>query len=253
VLSGSYYQSLSTSSPHQIWSAAMVVSPLLRGMFGLQSDAAKRTLTFTPHVPADWTSFGIGNVQVGTTKLDLRYSKDPGGISLEVKTSDGASCNLDFQPAVSLRAKVLGVEFNGQRVPFLVEENGIDQHVIARITAAGGSNSLRIRTRDDFGLSYSAILPRMGASSEGLRVISETWTAARDRLAVSVSGLAGGRYVLNVWNGGQITAVEGGRLVKAQNEKTELILELPKKSADVTSYATISIQFESQKQRRTNR
>src|SRR5712664_3562414 len=39
VLSGDYYQPLSTSSPHQIWSAAMVVSPLLRGMFGLSTDA----------------------------------------------------------------------------------------------------------------------------------------------------------------------------------------------------------------------
>src|SRR5260370_28658379 len=39
VLSGANYQSPSTSSPHQIWSAAMVVSPLLRGMFGLRTDA----------------------------------------------------------------------------------------------------------------------------------------------------------------------------------------------------------------------
>jgi len=31
VLSGDQYQPLSTSSPHQIWSAAMVISPLLRG------------------------------------------------------------------------------------------------------------------------------------------------------------------------------------------------------------------------------
>src|SRR5206468_2885967 len=59
VLSGAYYQSLSTSSPHQIWSAAMVVSPLMRGLFGLAPDAAAGTLTFAPHVPADWTSFAI--------------------------------------------------------------------------------------------------------------------------------------------------------------------------------------------------
>src|SRR5713226_1760055 len=39
VLSGDYYQPLSTSSPHQIWSAAMVVSPILRGMLGLEVDA----------------------------------------------------------------------------------------------------------------------------------------------------------------------------------------------------------------------
>ena len=41
VLSGDYYQPLSTSSPHQIWSAAMVISPLLRGLFGLEADAGR--------------------------------------------------------------------------------------------------------------------------------------------------------------------------------------------------------------------
>ena len=255
VLSGSNYQSLSTSSPHQIWSAAMVVGPLLRGMFGLQVDAAKVTLTLAPHIPADWTSFRIGNVQVGSARLDLHYSKDPGGITLEVKAAGEASCNVDFQPAVSLRAKVLGVEFNGRPVPFLAEANSIDQHVIIRITVAGGSNSLRIRTLDDFGLSYSAMLPAIGATSEGLRIVSETWTAARDRLTLNATGLAGGRYVLNVWNGEQITAVEGARLVKAADGKTELILELPKKSGEPTSYTAISIQFASinKKRERTKR
>src|SRR6266478_604215 len=243
VLSGSNYQSLSTSSPHQIWSAAMVVGPLLRGMFGLQVDAAKATLTLAPHVPADWTSFRIGNAQVGSARLDLRYSKDTAGIILEVKAASDASCNLDFQPAVSVRAKVLGVEFNGRPVAFLAQSNNIDQHVIVRITVAGGSNSLRIRTRDDFGLSYSATLPAIGATSEGLRIVSETWTAARDRLTLNTTGLAGSRYILNVWNGGQITAVEGARLVKAPDGKTELILELPMRGAEPTSYAAISIQF----------
>ena len=55
VLSGDYYQSFATSSPHQIWSSAMVVSPILRGMFGLQTDAEKHEITLAPHVPADWT------------------------------------------------------------------------------------------------------------------------------------------------------------------------------------------------------
>src|SRR5437879_13368051 len=39
VLSGDCHQALCTSSPHQIWSAAMVVSPVLRGMLGLDVGA----------------------------------------------------------------------------------------------------------------------------------------------------------------------------------------------------------------------
>jgi glycogen debranching enzyme len=255
VLSGSYYQSLSTSSPHQIWSAAMVVSPLLRGMFGLQADAVTGTLTFAPHVPAGWTSFGIRGVPVGREKLDLQYSKDPGGIALEVKASSDAPSLIDFQPAVSLRTKILGVEFNGQRVPFLIETNGIDQHVIARITVAGGSNSLRIRTRDDFGLSYSSTLPTTGATSQGLRILSETWTPTRDRLTLNASGHPGSQYILTVWNSEQIASVDGAKLFKTEDGRTELILDLPKMGGATSSTATISIQFASndKKRERTKR
>ena len=76
VLSGDYYQPLSTSSPHQIWSAAMVISPLLRGLFGLQTDAGARRVTLAPHVPANWTRFTLDNVRVGQCRSAAGLSKE---------------------------------------------------------------------------------------------------------------------------------------------------------------------------------
>ena len=253
VLSGSDYQSLSTSSPHQIWSEAMVVSPLLRGMLGLDADAANATLTFSPHVPADWTSLGIRNVQVGSAKLDLHYAKDTGGITLEVKAAGDASCTIDFQPAVSLRAKTLGVEWNGRATAFHVQSNEEDQHVVARVTIAGGQHTVRIRTQDDFGLSYDATLPAQGAASRGLRILSEAWSAARDRLTVEVSGIAGGRYELSVWNPGQMASADGVRMVKEADGRTLLLLDLPNNGDAAVSYATFSIQFAPANKRRAKR
>jgi len=211
----------------------------------LQTDAAAETLAFAPHAPPDWTSFAIANVPVGTARLDLRYSKDTGGISLAVKVTGEGSRNIDFQPAVSLRAKVLGVEFNGRPVPFLVEANNIDQHVIVKVAAAGESNLLRIRTRDDFGVSYASSLPAIGASSQGLRILSENWTPARDRLTLTLSGLGGSPYRLAVWNGEQIASVEGAKLSKVANDKAELSLELPNKDGHAPTLATVVIQFSS--------
>jgi glycogen debranching enzyme len=242
VLSGAYYQSLSTSSPHQIWSAAMVVSPLLRGMFGLETDAATGTLRFAPHVPADWTAFAIRNVAVGAAKMDLRCTKDLSGITLEVKASGDTPRTIEFQPAVSLRAKVLGAEFNGRAVPFKVQANEEDQHVLVRIAVAGGKNSLRIRVQDDFGFSHAGDLPSIGATSQGLRILSETWTPARDRLTINVSGLAGGRYELSLWNAGQIASVDGAKLSKTPDGRIALALELPKNGGSYAS-GTITIHF----------
>ena len=240
VLSGAYYQSLSTSSPHQIWSAAMVVSPLMRGLLGLQADAGAATLTFAPHIPADWTSFEIRNQPVGSTKLDLKYEKDLNGITLEVKATGNSPSTVDFQPAVSLRAKILGVELNGRAHPFRLQPNGIDQHVLVRIPVSQGSSSLRIRLKGDFGLAYRSALPAIGEASQGLRIVSETWSPSRDRLTINVSGHPGNQYELFVWNA---AFVEGARLVGGSNGKSKLIFELPKDIPESTASATISIQF----------
>jgi len=247
VLSGAYYQSLSTSSPHQIWSAAMVVSPLMRGMLGLQTDAGAGTLTLTPHVPADWTSFAVRSVPIGSAKVDLQYAKDPEGITLEVKAlgkvADNSPRAVEFAPAVSLRAKVLGAALNGRPVPFHVQANSVDQHVLVRIPVSGGANTLRIRLKDDFGVAYTSTLPAIGATSEGLRVVSETWTPARDRLTLAVSGRSGSQYRLSVWNAGQIASVAGAKLFKEPDAGAQLVVEFPKDLAEPVSHATISLQF----------
>jgi hypothetical protein len=243
VLSGDSYQPLSTSSPHQIWSAAMVVSPMMRGMLGLQPDAGTAMLTFAPHIPADWTSFEIRNQPVGSTKLDLKYAKDLNGITLEVKATGNSPITLDFQPAVSLRAKVLGVEWNGRPLAFRVQPNGTDQHVLVRIPVSQGASSLSIRLKNDFGLAYRSTLPAIGEPSQGLRILSETWSPERDRLTINISGHTGSRYEVSVWDAAEIAAVEGARLVSTPDGKTKLTPELPKNAADSASYATISIQF----------
>jgi len=247
VLSGAYYQSLSTSSPHQIWSAAMVVSPILRGLFGLHTDAATGTLTFAPHVPADWTSFAVRNMPVASAKVDLHYAKDLEGITLETKAPEGAAnkVSIDFQPAVSLRAKILGVTLNGRPAQFHVQPNAADQHVLVRIVLSAGSNSLRIRLKDDFGLAYDSTLPALGSTSEGLRIGSETWSPTRDHLTFVVSGRSGRQYRLSVWNPAQVASVSGAKLSKTLDGKGQLMVDFPANTIDPVSHATISIQFTS--------
>src|SRR5262249_16063883 len=111
VLSGDYYQTLSTGSPHQIWSAAMVINPVLRGMLGLQADAEHHTLVFSPHMPANWTHLGVSNIRIGENSFELSYTKKENSLQLEVARTNGKSeCIFEFKPAISPRAKVLKVE-----------------------------------------------------------------------------------------------------------------------------------------------
>jgi hypothetical protein len=224
VLSGDYYQSLSTSSPHQIWSAAMVVSPILRGMFGLQIDAANHTISLIPHAPADWTSFAIHNVHVGAVAVDFQYHKTTDSLVLETKSTGTGECWINFSPALSPRAHVVGVEWNGRPLAFKVQSNGEDksgseeesqnkdQHVSLRFPARAGSNRVVIRVKNDFGLSLSNELPPLGSTSRELRVLSESWNPVRTQLKVEVSGLPGTYYELGVWNPSQVSSVDGATL-----------------------------------------
>ena len=68
VLSGSYFVPLSTTTPHQIWSSGMVISPMLRGLFGVDA-RADGTLTLEPHFPATWESAKIDNLHAGEAEF----------------------------------------------------------------------------------------------------------------------------------------------------------------------------------------
>ena len=238
VLSGDYYQSFATSSPHQIWSAAMVISPILRGMFGLQIDAEKHQVTLEPHMPADWTSAAIRNVRVGDASLSLEYRKTSDSIVLEAKRT-GGDFWIEFSPAVSLRAEVVGVELNGRPLAFKLQANANDQHVLVRFPVYGGPNSLVIRVKNDFGLALSSELPPLGSASRGLRVISESWNSGRNQLTLQVSGRTATRYELGVWNVAQVSSVDGATLTKSG----KLLIQMPGQAPDSYVSQTLTIHF----------
>jgi GH15 family glucan-1,4-alpha-glucosidase len=239
VLSGDYYQSFATSSPHQIWSSAMVISPILRGLFGLQVDAEKHQVTLAPHIPADWTSFTIRNVRVGDAGLDIHYKKSAHNVTLEAKPSGTGDCWVEFSPALSLRAEVVSVELNGRPLAFKVQPNQNDQHLLVRFPVSGSSNTLTIRVKNDFGLTVTNELPPLGSASRALRVISETWNTARTQLTIEVSGRAGSRYELGVWNAGQVSSVDGGTL----NRSGKLQIQMPQGEAESYTSQSVIIHF----------
>ena len=243
VLSGDYYQPLSTSSPHQIWSAAMVVSPVLRGMLGLSADTPAHTVTFAPHVPANWTSFAVKNVRLGDIALDFRYQKTAEEIALAVTRTGSGECNVEFSPAVSLQAEVTAVQISGRLVQYRVLKSALDQHVFVRFPVRGGSNSLRIMLRNDFGLSLTAPWPSLGDSSRGLRVVAESWTPARDRLELEVEGLANASYELDVWNPSELSSVDGATLEKSNTLQGKLRLQMPSGNPDSYVRQKIALHF----------
>ena len=222
VLSGDYYQALSTSSPHQIWSAAMVVSPILRGMFGLDANTLTHQLVFAPHVPADWDFFSVGNLSIEGCTLSLTYRRTFDTVALDIQREGTGECNLEFSPALALRARVGGAELNGRKIAFTLQKNTEDQHVTLKFPVSGGSSTLRLTVRNDFGLSIPSELPALGSASVGLRVVSETWSDNLDSLRLDLSGRPGKTYEVGLWNPAQVRSVDGGTLLKSDRPRFQV-------------------------------
>jgi glycogen debranching enzyme len=242
VLSGTYYQGLSTASPHQIWSAAMVVSPLLRGLFGLKQDAATHTLTLAPSLPANWNSFSLENVRVGSATAEVNFQRTREDITLEVRRSGRGDLFVEFEPALSLRAEVTAVSLNGRPMAFRVQPNDTDQHLYVRFPVGEGPGTLRVQVRHDFSVSYGSRLPNPGSRSEGLRIVSEKWSESRDGLTLHLEGLAGRPYALYVSSAREITSVEGGTLRKS-GDIVDAMLVKPAVGADSFASGTLIFRF----------
>src|SRR5262249_53748730 len=144
VLSGTYYEALPESSPHQIWSSAMVVLPVIRGLLGINNSATKETLTVAPHLPAGWNSWSASNVPACDGIADLVYARTSKEITLHVDwhardSSEAALypkangiCTLIFSPAASLHARV------GKNIK--VHETLTDKHPTVSTQLRMGSN-----------------------------------------------------------------------------------------------------------------
>lgn len=94
LLSGAYYEPFGRSTSHQLWSSAMVVTPLLRGLFGIDADALHHVVTVTPRLPADWDRAAVRRLHVGGSVVDVDYQREGGAMVVSLKLLSGPTVKL---------------------------------------------------------------------------------------------------------------------------------------------------------------
>jgi glycogen debranching enzyme len=211
VLSGEVYVPLSTASSHQTWSAAMIVSPLLRGLFGLSVNALERRLTLEPHLPASWRHFEIRKVRLPGGTVDLEFQRDDREATLRIRNHGAQAVTVDFAPAFAPITELASAEFNHAGVHWKREEDGPDWHARFALAAAAGESVLTLRYRDSFGYQLPVPRPRLGEPSSAVRVISEDWENA-GQLHVLVSGRPGAAQRIELFGSARVLEASGGQL-----------------------------------------
>jgi len=203
VLSGATDSPLSTASPHQIWSAAMVVSPLIRGLLGLRVDTSNQVISLAPHLPVDWKHVGIRSVGMGDARIDFQLDITGTGMTLAIHNRGQAPLSVTFAPAFAPGERLVSATLDDKRTAWMEEKHGTDWHPVFKLPIAPGQNILKLEVKDSFGYSVPFSPPRLGEPSSALKVISERWMADGSALDLTVSGLPGRGYALDVYRSGR--------------------------------------------------
>jgi hypothetical protein len=181
LLSGQYYQVLGRSTAHQLWSSAMVISPILRGLFGLEWDDAAHTLTVTPHLPATWDHAVVRHLPFGGRFVNLTLRRE--GRDLLVRVSDPAVHLVSRAPGASVKEGIL-------HIPLPPVEASLDEDLPE---PAAETHQLKVLADDTADRSLTLKLAAPGGSRQTLS-IRENWVlpnlaAGNAELGAPVGGL----------------------------------------------------------------
>ena len=228
VLSGDSYTPLSTASPHQIWSAAMVVSPLLRGLLGLETDAAERKIVFAPHLPADWQTASVHGIPLPGARVNLDILRDANTLQLTIANSGSEVVHLEFAPAYPPCAHVDSAALDGQPVTWKTDAEYLDWHPRFEIAAQPGKSTLTIRHHGLFGYALPFSPPQLAERSVSLKIVAEHWTDNGRQLVLTVSGRPSRDYRLELVNGDLLASLEGA----TREGPAGLIVHIPASPTD---------------------
>ncbi|HUD13231.1 MAG TPA: hypothetical protein VMQ56_06210 [Terracidiphilus sp.] len=188
LLSGDFYVPFGRSTSHQLWSSAMVITPTLRGLFGISIDAQTKTITVNPHLPASWDHAEVLSLQLPRGKGDLYFTKKDGTLDVFLNYSDGNEWHLTSdEPGASfgalessrLSGKLKKIVQGGLRIPLPAIEvdesedgfakNAIDSVSIPIKLPLPGARTSRLRFLNSDYSDHKLVLTAEGpAGSDGL-------------------------------------------------------------------------------------
>lgn len=132
LLSGDFFVPFGRSTSHQLWSSAMVITPVLHGLFGISVDAATNTITVNPHLPAGWEEATVRNIRLGDRRIQLVFHREGGVLTVEASGSgDGlAPVRLQSDIPESHRSKASTKTQPALTIPLPAVEVSPSEHAL---------------------------------------------------------------------------------------------------------------------------
>ncbi len=198
---------------HQGFSTGGVVLPLIKGLLGLDGDAAAKVISFEPRFPAWWPAASVQGVRLAEASFDLSYFRKDVGLRIEVRSREAKGWTMALSPALGPAVRVRRARLNGKEIPFHEVRTERAARAEVRFSLSG-------EDRVDFVLKPAVevvppyVFSETGDLSRGLRIID--LTGNENRLELLLEGLAGESYYLSLQNSHLVDSVKGAALDKGR-------------------------------------
>ncbi len=242
LLSGDFNQPFGRSSHHQVWSEAMVVTPVVRGLLGIDVSGGGKKLRFAPQLPANWDHVEARNVAVGKSKYDLTLQRLAGRLTINITklTTDPDTLSLTLAPSFPLDARVRAVQVQGRNVEFQTSRIGDRQNALVNFEMREQSVEVTFVYDEGSDVYVKPEIPAPGAESQGLKVLRST--AQEDGLRLLLEGRGGRTYRLFARSPHQFAETAEVKVGRSDGPDQELILEF-KGSPNSYSRVDVTVPF----------
>jgi hypothetical protein len=232
LLSGDFNAPFGRSSHHQVWSEAMVITPAVRGLLGIEIGAGGKELRFAPQLPANWDHIEARGVAAGDARYDLKLVRAAGRLTITI-TQTGSETALTsalshrverftLAPAFPLDARVGKVTVQGRATQFEIKPEGDVQRAEVSLEARERSVEAVFTYAEgtDVYLVPESLVP--GAESKGLRILRAR--ADHDALRLLLEGLGGHSYYVRVRTPYQLGEADAVTMRTDARSDTQLIV-----------------------------
>jgi hypothetical protein len=242
LLSGDFNQPFGRSSHHQVWSEAMVVTPVVRGLLGIEVSAVGKKLRFAPQLPANWDHVEARRVAVGKSRYDLTLRQVAGRMTINIThlTSEPDTLELLLMPSFPLDARIRAVQVQGRNIEFQTSRIGDRLRALVNFEMREQSVEIVFVYDEGSDVYVKPEIPAPGAESQGLRVLRSI--AQADGLRLLLEGRGGRTYSLFVRSPHQLGETAGVKVVRNDGPDQELMLEF-KGSPDEYSRLDLTVPF----------
>ncbi|HWQ35710.1 MAG TPA: GH116 family glycosyl hydrolase [Blastocatellia bacterium] len=256
LLSGEFNQAFGRSSHHQVWSCAMVVTPLVRGMLGLEADAVHHRLTFAPQLPADWQNVSVKNYRMGQSSFDLTLERftpvtraakaAPPGTQLtkltisRTGTASEPATELLFAPAFAADAEIRRVSVNGKDAKFDVINTASIRLCQIRLNVSR-TETVEIEYLPGTEVFFDRPAAKVGDTSRGLKLISTATDANEFR--INLEGLSEATYEVRVRSHRPLSRAVNAEMSPAGDGTMRLRVVMPRAERGGYVRQTIRVEF----------